>query len=173
VLDIPGTRPGTLAYYGSNMVFWWRHAVRLRDVARIRGTPQQLTRRSKSLLRSPMTRSCIAARVHSGEHQLAKTVEPSNSPLLEREAIDARLRATTSRRSLDDTRGKATNPFLRVMRPAVIDPQTSTWATRQRSCRVFAALRQWRTNSDRADTNRASRVNRASRQPIFLVKKSF
>src|SRR5204862_2931956 len=76
----------------------------------------------------------------------AKAVQPPNSALLERETRDARLRGDNLP-TLPSTiaREKATNPFLRVMRPAVIESANKYLGKRVSDpAGVFAALRQWK-----------------------------
>src|SRR6266480_3928784 len=116
VLDIPGHTRAHIAYYGSNMLF------------------------------------CGDTLLYCGhEYTLAnigfaKAVEPDNSALLEREASDARLRRDKLP-TLPSTiaREKATNPFLRVMRPAVIESANKYLGKRVSDpAGVFAALRQWK-----------------------------
>jgi hydroxyacylglutathione hydrolase len=76
----------------------------------------------------------------------AKAVEPDNPALLEREGSDSLLRRS-NRPTLPSTIGreKATNPFLRVTRPAVIASANKYLGKRVSDpAGVFAALRQWK-----------------------------
>jgi hydroxyacylglutathione hydrolase len=76
----------------------------------------------------------------------AKAVEPDNAALAERESADARARRE-SRPTLPSTiaREKATNPFLRVTQPAVIESANKYLGRRVSDpAGVFAALRQWK-----------------------------
>ncbi len=76
----------------------------------------------------------------------ARLVEPGNARLLEREASDAKLRER-GLPTLPSTMGreKATNPFLRVREPGVVDAASKYMGRRAADpAAVFAALRQWK-----------------------------
>src|SRR5207248_2081268 len=76
----------------------------------------------------------------------AKTVEPGNAALEQREARDQRLRAA-GKPTLPSTLGeeKATNPFLRCLEPAVVESANKYLGARIADpVRVFAAIRDWK-----------------------------
>src|SRR2546427_86891 len=76
----------------------------------------------------------------------AKTVEPGNAALTQREARDQRLRAA-GKPTLPSTLGeeKATNPFLRCLEPAVVESANKYLGARIADpVRVFAAIRDWK-----------------------------
>lgn len=147
VLDIPGHTRAHIAYYGGNMLFCGDTLFACGCGRVFEGTPQQLHASLERLKALP-----DETRVYCGhEYTLdniafAKVVEPDNAALLEREASDAQLRSE-NRPTLPSTIGreKATNPFLRVTRPAVIQSADKYLGRRIGDpAGVFAALRQWK-----------------------------
>jgi hydroxyacylglutathione hydrolase len=147
VLSIPGHTRAHVAYYGANMLFCGDTLFACGCGRVFEGTPQQLHASIEKLMALP-----DATLVYCGhEYTLAnigfaKAVEPGNAALLERETTDAQLRRE-NRPTLPSTIGreKATNPFCRVTRPAVIDSANKYLGTRVSDpAGVFAALRQWK-----------------------------
>jgi len=147
VLDIPGHTRAHIAYYGADMLFCGDTLFACGCGRVFEGTPQQLYASLQKLMALPDD-----TRVYCGhEYTLAnigfaKAVEPDNAALLEREASDAQLRRE-NRPTLPSTMGreKATNPFLRVTRPAVIESANKYLGKRVSDpTGVFAALRQWK-----------------------------
>jgi hydroxyacylglutathione hydrolase len=147
VLDIPGHTRAHIAYYGANMLFCGDTLFACGCGRVFEGTPQQLHASLQKLVALP-----DETRVYCGhEYTLAnigfaKAVEPGNAQLREREKADAQLRARDLP-TLPSTIGreKATNPFLRVREPAVIDSASKYLGKRTSDpAGVFAALRQWK-----------------------------
>jgi hydroxyacylglutathione hydrolase len=147
VLDIPGHTRAHIAYYGSNMVFCGDTLFACGCGRVFEGTPQQLYASLEKLAALPDDTLVYCGHEYTlANIGFAKAVEPSNSALLEREASDARLRRDNLP-TLPSTiaREKATNPFLRVMRPAVIESANKYLGKRVSDpAGVFAALRQWK-----------------------------
>lgn len=78
----------------------------------------------------------------------AKAVEPSNATIVSREKNDEEKRQMQMP-TLPSTIGreKATNPFLRVSEPAVIESANKYMGNRLANpVQVFAALREWKNN---------------------------
>src|SRR2546429_7221018 len=123
VLDIPGHTRAHIAYYGSTMLFCGDTLFACGCGRVFEGTPQQLYASLEKLAALPD--DTLVYRGH--EYTLAnigfaKTVEPDNAALLEREASDAQARRER-RPTLASTigRGKATHPLPRVARPPVVE----------------------------------------------------
>ncbi len=147
VLDIPGHTRAHVGYYGANMLFCGDTLFACGCGRVFEGTPRQLYASLEKLMALP-----DETRVYSGhEYTLAnigfaKAVEPDNAALAERERSDTLLRHE-NRPTLPSTIGreKATNPFLRVTRPAVIEAANKYLGKRvSNPAGVFAALRQWK-----------------------------
>ena len=111
------------------------------------GTPQQLYGSLEKLMALPDDTLVYCGHEYTMANiGFAKAVEPGNAALAEREASDSRLRSE-NRPTLPSTiaREKATNPFLRVTRPAVIESANKYLGKRLSDpASVFAALRQWK-----------------------------
>jgi len=111
------------------------------------GTPQQLYASLEKLTALPDDTLVYCGHEYTlANIGFAKAVEPDNAALLEREASDSRLRRA-DQPTLPSTIGreKATNPFLRVKRPAVIESANKYLGKRVSDpASVFAALRQWK-----------------------------
>jgi hydroxyacylglutathione hydrolase len=111
------------------------------------GTPQQLYASLEKLAALPDETLVYCGHEYTlANIDFAKAVEPENAALAERETADARARRE-GRPTLPSTiaREKATNPFLRVTRPAVIESANKYLGRRVSDpAGVFAALRQWK-----------------------------
>jgi hydroxyacylglutathione hydrolase len=147
VLDIPGHTRAHIAYYGSNMVFCGDTLFACGCGRVFEGTPQQLYASLEKLAALPDDTLVYCGHEYTlANIGFAKAVEPGNSALLEREVRDARLRRDNLP-TLPSTMAheKATNPFLRVKRAAVIESANKYLGKRVSDpAGVFAALRQWK-----------------------------
>jgi len=147
VLDIPGHTRAHIAYYGSNMVFCGDTLFACGCGRVFEGTPQQLYASLEKLAALPDDTLVYCGHEYTlANIGFAKAVEPGNSALLEREVRDARLRRDNLP-TLPSTiaHEKATNPFLRVKRAAVIESANKYLGKRVSDpAGVFAALRQWK-----------------------------
>jgi len=147
VLDIPGHTRAHVAYYGANMLFCGDTLFACGCGRAFEGTPQQLYASLQKLVALPDDTLVYCGHEYTlANIGFAKVVEPDNAALLEREASDSRLRRA-DRPTLPSTIGreKATNPFLRVTRPAVIASANKYLGKRVSDpAGVFAALRQWK-----------------------------
>jgi hydroxyacylglutathione hydrolase len=147
VLDIPGHTRAHVAYYGANMLFCGDTLFACGCGRVFEGTPQQLYASLEKLAALPDETLVYCGHEYTlANIGFAKAVEPDNTALAEREAADARARSE-SRPTLPSTiaREKATNPFLRVTRPAVIESANKYLGRRVSDpAGVFAALRQWK-----------------------------
>jgi hydroxyacylglutathione hydrolase len=147
VLDIPGHTRAHIAYYGSNMVFCGDTLFACGCGRVFEGTPRQLYASLEKLMSLPDDTLLYCGHEYTlANIGFAKAVEPDNAALLEREASDARLRRD-NRPTLPSTIGreKATNPFVRVKRPAIIEAANKYLGKRVSDpASVFAALRQWK-----------------------------
>jgi len=147
VLDIPGHTRAHVAYYGANMLFCGDTLFACGCGRAFEGTPQQLYASLQKLVALPDDTLVYCGHEYTlANIGFAKVVEPDNAALLEREASDALLRRA-DRPTLPSTIGreKATNPFLRVTRPAVIASANKYLGKRVSDpAGVFAALREWK-----------------------------
>jgi hydroxyacylglutathione hydrolase len=147
VLDIPGHTRAHVAYYGANMLFCGDTLFACGCGRVFEGTPQQLYASLQRLAALPDETLVYCGHEYTlANIDFAKAVEPDNAALADREAADARARRE-SRPTLPSTiaREKATNPFLRVTRPAVIQSANKYLGRRVSDpAGVFAALRQWK-----------------------------
>lgn len=147
VLGIPGHTRAHVAYYGANMLFCGDTLFACGCGKAFEGTPQQLYASLEKLMALPDDTLVYCGHEYTlANIGFAKSVEPDNTALLEREASDARLRRE-DRPTLPSTIGreKATNPFVRVTRPAVIASANKYLGKRVSDpAAVFAALRQWK-----------------------------
>jgi hydroxyacylglutathione hydrolase len=147
VLDIPGHTRAHIAYYGSNMLFCGDTLFACGCGRAFEGTPQQLYASLEKLMALPDDTLVYAGHEYTlANIGFAKAVEPGNAALAEREASDAKLR-NANLPTLPSTIGreKATNPFVRVTRPAVIESANKYLGQRVSDpASVFAALRQWK-----------------------------
>jgi len=150
VLDIPGHTRAHIAYYGAGSLFCGDTLFACGCGRVFEGTPQQMYTSLEKLRALP-----DATKVYCGhEYTLAnigfaKGVEPGNSALAAREARDQRLR-DAGKPTVPSTMGeeKATNPFLRVREPAVIDSVNKYLGSRVSDpVGVFAAIREWKNRS--------------------------
>jgi hydroxyacylglutathione hydrolase len=111
------------------------------------GTPRQLYASLEKLMALPDDTLVYCGHEYTlANIGFAKAVEPGNAALLEREGRDAQARREL-RPTLPTTIGreKATNPFLRVTTPAVIESANKYLGKRVSDpAGVFAALRQWK-----------------------------
>ncbi len=147
VLDIPGHTRAHVAYYGAKALFCGDTLFACGCGRVFEGTPQQLYASLQKLVSLPDDTLVYCGHEYTlANIGFAKAVEPGNAALLEREKSDAMLREL-DRPTLPSTIGreKATNPFLRVREPAVIDSADKYLGRRTSDpAAVFAALRQWK-----------------------------
>ena len=147
VLDIPGHTRAHIAYYGANMLFCGDTLFACGCGRVFEGTPRQLYASLEKLMALPDDTLVYCGHEYTlANIGFAKTVEPDNAALLEREASDAQARRER-RPTLPSTIGreKATNPFLRVTRPAVVESANKYLGRRVSDpAGVFAALREWK-----------------------------
>jgi hydroxyacylglutathione hydrolase len=147
VLDIPGHTRAHIAYYGANMLFCGDTLFACGCGRAFEGTPQQLYASLEKLMTLPDETLVYCGHEYTlANIEFAKAVEPNNSDLLARETTDALLRRE-NRPTLPTTiaREKATNPFVRVARPAVVESANKYLGKRAGDpASVFAALRQWK-----------------------------
>ena len=147
VLDIPGHTRAHIAYYGANMVFCGDTLFACGCGRAFEGTPQQLYSSLERLMSLPDETLVYCGHEYTlANIGFAKSIEPDNSALIERELREA-ARRREDRPTLPTTIGeeKATNPFLRVTQPAVIQSANKYLGKRAAEpAAVFAALRQWK-----------------------------
>jgi hydroxyacylglutathione hydrolase len=147
VLDIPGHTRAHIAYYGAKLLFCGDTLFACGCGRVFEGTPQQLHASLEKLASLPDDTLVYCGHEYTlANIGFAKAVEPGNARLLERERSDAALRERDLP-TLPSTiaREKATNPFLRVREPAVIESASKYLGRRAGDpAAVFAALRQWK-----------------------------
>lgn len=150
VLDIPGHTRAHIAYYGAGALFCGDTLFACGCGRVFEGTPEQMYASLSKLRALP-----DETRVYCGhEYTLAnigfaKSVEPRNRALAEREKRDRSLREA-GKPTVPSTLGeeKATNPFLRCVEPAVVESVNKYLGTRVTDpVRVFAAIREWKNRA--------------------------
>ncbi len=147
VLDVPGHTAGHVAYYGANSLFCGDTLFACGCGKLFEGTAAQMYASLQKLAALPDETDMYCAHEYTLANILfAKTVEPANADLVQREMRDRQAReqglpTLPSTIALE----KATNPFLRCEHPAVIEA-ASRHAGRalNDAVSVFAALREWK-----------------------------
>lgn len=147
VMDVPGHTSGHVAYYGINSLFCGDTLFTCGCGRLFEGTPEQMQASLAKFAALPDATRVYCAHEYTLENiGFAKTVEPANAALLDREQRD-RLARAQGLPTLPSTIGleKQTNPFLRWQEPGVITA-ASHFASRPLTTPtgVFAALREWR-----------------------------
>lgn len=147
VLDVPGHTAGHIAYYGAKSLFCGDTLFACGCGKLFEGTPAQMAASLQIFAALPdETRVYCAHEYTLTNIEFAKTVEPANAALLQRETRD-RLAREQGRPTLPSTISleKATNPFLRCDQPAVIEAASRhAGHALNDPVSVFAALRQWK-----------------------------
>jgi hydroxyacylglutathione hydrolase len=123
VLDIPGHTRAHIAYYGAGSLFCGDTLFACGCGRLFEGTAEQMYASLKKLAALPDDTKVYCGHEYTlANIGFAKTVEPGNAALEQREARDRKLRAE-GKPTLPSRLGeeKATNPFLRCLEPAVIE----------------------------------------------------
>ena len=147
VLDIPGHTRAHIAYYGNGLLFCGDTLFACGCGRLFEGTAQQMhTSLSKLAALPGDTRVFCAHEYTMANIEFALAVEPENTALQARAKRDAAKRAAgapTVPSTMEEER--ATNPFLRVTEPAVIEAVQAARGLKNRTpVEVFAAVRQWK-----------------------------
>jgi hydroxyacylglutathione hydrolase len=147
VIGIPGHTRGHVAYYGANLLFCGDTLFGCGCGKLFEGTARQMhTSLSKLAALPEQTQVYCGHEYTLANIAFAKTVEPGNSHLLQRERND-RQSIAASRPTLPSTVGleNITNPFLRCAERAVVEA-ASAHAKRDLSdpVSVFAEIRSWK-----------------------------
>lgn len=150
VFDVPGHTRAHVAYYGAGALFCGDTLFACGCGRLFEGTPAQMVGSLAKLAALPgATRLYCAHEYTLANIEFARKVEPENAALAEREARARALRAQgrpTLPSTLDEER--ATNPFLRLAEPAVVEAASRYLG--ERVCepvRVFAAIREWKNRA--------------------------
>ncbi len=147
VIDIPGHTRAHIAYYGLESLFCGDTLFACGCGRLFEGTAEQMHASLSRLAALP-----DATRVYCGHEYtvaniaFARTVEPDNALLAERERKAKALRAQ-GKPTLPSTLGeeRATNPFLRSSEPAVIESANKYLGARVSDpVKIFAAIRDWK-----------------------------
>jgi hydroxyacylglutathione hydrolase len=147
VLDIPGHTRAHIAYYGAGALFCGDTLFACGCGRLFEGTAQQMYASLQKLAALPDDTKVYCGHEYTlANIGFAKTVEPGNRALAEREARERKLRDAgkpTLPSTLRDE--KATNPFLRCREPAVVESANKYLGARVADpVRVFAAIRDWK-----------------------------
>ena len=150
VIDVPGHTAGHVAYYGGNSLFCGDTLFACGCGRLFEGTPQQMHASLQKLALLPDDTLAYCAHEYTlSSIRFAKTVEPGNQALLERETRD-KATVAAGRPTVPSTMAleKQTNPFLRCNVPEIVQ-SVSRHAAKNLSnpVDVFAALRQWKDAS--------------------------
>ena len=147
VLDIPGHTRAHVAYYGAGALFCGDTLFACGCGRLFEGTAEQMYASLAKLAALPDDTKVYCGHEYTlANIGFAKTVEPDNAALKQREERDRRLRAA-GKPTLPSTLGeeKATNPFLRCLEPAVVESANKYLGARIADpVRVFAAIRDWK-----------------------------
>jgi len=151
VLDIPGHTRAHIAYYGGGALFCGDTLFACGCGRVFEGTPEQMHASLSKLASLPDETLVYCGHEYTlANIGFAKAVEPGNTALDKREERDRKLREA-GKPTLPSTLGdeKATNPFLRVAQPAVIESANKYLGARGKGplmhpAAVFAAIRDWK-----------------------------
>ena len=147
VIDIPGHTRAHIAYYGAGSLFCGDTLFACGCGRLFEGTAEQMYASLQKLRALPDETKVYCGHEYTlANIGFAKTVEPDNAALKQREERDQRLRAA-GKPTLPSTLGeeKATNPFLRCLEPAVVESANKYLGARIADpVRVFAAIRDWK-----------------------------
>jgi hydroxyacylglutathione hydrolase len=147
VMEIPGHTRSHIAFHGAGMLFCGDTLFAVGCGRLFEGTPRQMHDSLSRLMRLPDT-----TRVYCGHEytlsniRFAKAADPGNAALSELEAKAKKLR-DQDLPTLPSTIGqeKTTNPFVRVLEPAVV-ASASKYAGKPLAdpVSVLAAIREWK-----------------------------
>jgi len=147
VIDIPGHTRAHIAYYGAGSLFCGDTLFACGCGRLFEGTAEQMYASLQKLRALPDDTKVYCGHEYTlANIGFAKTVEPDNAALQQREERDRRLRAA-GKPTLPSTLAeeKATNPFLRCLEPAVVESANKYLGARIADpVRVFAAVRDWK-----------------------------
>lgn len=147
VLDIPGHTRAHVAYFGDGALYCGDTLFACGCGRLFEGTAEQMVESLAKLAALPDDTLVYCGHEYTlANIDFAKTVEPSNTALDERQRADADGLAQ-GRPTLPSTIGreKATNPFLRCREPAVIESANKYLGSRLATpTQVFAAIRDWK-----------------------------
>src|SRR5882762_5880390 len=147
VIDIPGHTRAHIAYYGAGSLFCGDTLFACGCGRLFEGTAEQMYASLQKLRALPDETKVYCGHEYTlANIGFAKTIEPDNAALKQREERDQRLRAA-GKPTLPSTLGeeKATNPFLRCLEPAVVESANKYLGARIADpVRVFAAIRDWK-----------------------------
>ncbi|HEX6528598.1 MAG TPA: hydroxyacylglutathione hydrolase [Burkholderiales bacterium] len=150
VLDIPGHTRAHIAYYGAGALFCGDTLFACGCGRLFEGTAEQMYASLSKLRALPDDTKVYCGHEYTlANIGFARNVEPKNDALAARETRDRKLREA-GKPTLPSTMGeeKATNPFLRVSEPAVIESVNKYMGSRVSDpVRVFAAIREWKNRS--------------------------
>ena len=150
VLDIPGHTRAHSAYYGAGALFCGDTLFACGCGRIFEGSAEQMYASLSKLRALPDDTKVYCGHEYTlANIGFARNVEPKNEALAARETRDRKLREA-GKPTLPSTMGeeKATNPFLRVSEPAVIESVNKYMGSRVSDpVRVFAAIREWKNRS--------------------------
>lgn len=147
VLDVPGHTAGHIAYYGANSLFCGDTLFGCGCGRLFEGTAAQMHNSLQKLACLPDSTLVYCAHEYTlANIAFARTVDPDNRELQEREARDTAARAQ-GLPTLPSTLAleKATNPFLRCNNTSVIAAASrAAGKPLADPVQVFTALREWK-----------------------------
>jgi hydroxyacylglutathione hydrolase len=150
VLDIPGHTRAHIAYYGAGALFCGDTLFACGCGRLFEGTAEQMYTSLAKLRALPDDTKVYCGHEYTlANIGFARNVEPKNEALAARETRDRKLREAGKPTVPSTLREeKATNPFLRVSEPAVIESVNKYLGSRVSDpVRVFAAIREWKDRS--------------------------
>ncbi|SFW25835.1 hydroxyacylglutathione hydrolase [Nitrosovibrio sp. Nv17] len=150
VLDIPGHTLGHVAYHGAGWLFSGDTLFACGCGRVFEGTAGQMAASLQKLADLPDETGVYCGHEYTlANIRFARTVEPGNLALIEREAVaQAQRRAELPTLPSTLALERATNPFLRCDQPEVIRSASAYAGTPLTDAvHVFAALREWKNRS--------------------------
>jgi hydroxyacylglutathione hydrolase len=147
IFEIPGHTRSHIAFYGGGMLFSGDTLFAVGCGKLFEGTPQQMHDSLSKLIQLPDdTRVYCGHEYTLSNIRFARAADPDNAALRELEAKAAKLREQ-GQPTLPSSIGqeKATNPFVRVHEPALVQ-SASAHAGKQLTSpvAVLAAIREWK-----------------------------
>ncbi len=147
ILEIPGHTPGHIAYYGVNRLFCGDTLFACGCGRLFGGTPEQMTASLQRLAELPGGTLVYCAHEYTLSNiRFARTVDPDNPALADRERRDRKLREQglpTVPSSIAVER--MTNPFLRCHLSEIAEAASrAEGRPLPEPVAVFAALREWK-----------------------------
>ena len=151
VMEVPGHTAGHVAYYGINSLFCGDTLFAAGCGRLFEGSPAQMTASLARFRALPEETRVYCAHEYTLDNlRFARTAEPGNQALLQRERVE-QSRRDEGQPTLPSTIGleKRTNPFLRWDDPDLVAAATAfAGLPLRKPAEIFAAVRRWKDQLD-------------------------